>query len=134
MAIELDDSAAQVPEITTMVATLTQVLGTRIKDVSVILKPAAGMPERSDDGVSYGFWKAGLRQIWLWDETDNYPVAKTLAHEAMHVIDTDWLTRPQRLEIIALMEPMPTGWGDQMIDGVKKKYVGLPSEAFAVYA
>ena len=40
-------------------------------------------------------WKAGLRQIWLWDETDTYPVAKTLAHEAMHVIDTDWLTRQE---------------------------------------
>lgn len=117
-----------------MATTLIEALGDRIEPVSVVLKTGDEMPERSDGGPSFGFWKAGQREIWLWEETDEYPVDKTFAHEAMHVVDTDWLTRGQRLDIIELMSPTPTAWGDQSIGGVIHKYVALPFEVFAVYA
>jgi hypothetical protein len=138
MALEPVGAAAKVPGIVNMAAKLNAKLGDKIKKASILLKPEEGppgqsMPERSDGGPSYGFWKAGRREIWLWDAVDEYPVQKTLAHEAMHVLDTDYLTRAQKLEILALMEPMPKSWNDQRVNGVFKKYVGLPSEVFAVY-
>lgn len=134
MALVPDGPAAQIDAITETATTLNELLGDRIKDVKVVLKSDEIMPERSDGGVSYGFWKAAKREVWLWDETDDYPVGKTLVHEAMHVLDDDWLTRAQRLEIIALMNPAPSTWKDQVIAGVVKKYVALPYEVFAVYA
>jgi hypothetical protein len=130
----LDASASQNPEIVKMAATMTEALKDRIKPVTVVLKSGDDMPKRSDGGPSYGYWKSGLREIWLWDETDEYPVGKTFAHEAMHVLDTDFLTRAQRKSVLALMSPVPTAWADQKIDGVTRKYVALPSEVFAVYA
>jgi hypothetical protein len=139
MALEPVGDAAKVPGIVRMANKLNEKLGDKIKSASIILKPAEGppgqsMPERSDGGPATGFWKAGRREIWLLDELDDYPVAKTLAHEAMHVLDTDYLTRAQKLEIVALMQPLPKTWSDQSVNGVFRKYVGLPSEVFAVYA
>ena len=113
---------------------LSQKLGSRIRPVSVLLKSADEMPKRSDGGPAFGFWRSGLRQVWLWNQTDAYPVGKTLAHEAMHVLDTDWLTKAQRQKLMELMAPAPTKWNDQRIEGVLRKYVSLPSEIFAVYA
>lgn len=134
MSIDLVGPAADVERLQGMRSTLINALGNRIKATSVVLKPAEDMPKRSDGGPSFGYWKQGLRQIWLWEETDDYPVGKTLAHEAMHVLDQDWLTRTQRLDLLKLMAPAPTAWGDQNIGGVVHRYVSLPSEVFAVYA
>jgi hypothetical protein len=131
---ELVGAAANDLEIAKIAASLSGTLGDRIKKASVLLKPDTEMPRRSDGGPSYGFWKSGPREIWLWDETDEYPVTKTFAHEAMHVIDSDWLTRAQRVKLMTLMSPAPTAWSDQKIDGILHKYVALPSEVFAVYA
>lgn len=131
---ELVGPASQVSPIKTMAATLTAKLEDKIQPVSVILKTRAEMPERADGGVSYGYWKKALRQIWLWEETDDYPVDKTLAHEAMHVVDRDWLTSTQRADIIKLMVPEPTAWADVLVSGVPKRYIALPYEVFAVYA
>lgn len=134
MIFNLVDAAAQDPEVVRIATSMSETLQNRIKPVSIFLKPDTDMPRRSDGGPSYGFWKSGPRQIWLWDETDEYPVAKTFAHEAMHVVDSDWLTRAQRRRLMALMSPTPASWGDQNIDGTRHRYVALPSEVFAVYA
>lgn len=134
MAMEPTGAAAQVDSIVRTAARLNDKLGNRIKPVRIVLKTADEMPPRSDGGNATGFWKSAKREVWLWDEIDDYPVAKTLAHEAMHVLDDDWLTRTQRLEIIALMSPSPVDWKDQMIEGIKRKYIALPYEVFAVYA
>jgi hypothetical protein len=118
-----------------MVSELNQLLGNRIDgQVKVILKSTAKMPGRLDGGPSFGYWRPSLRQIWLWEKVDRYPAAKTLAHEAMHVLDSYWLTAAQRAEIMALMTPRPSSWRDKTVGGVTYQYAAFPFEVFAVYA
>jgi len=126
-------AAKQVEAIKVTAARLNDLLGNRINSADILLKTDDEMPARTDGGPSFGFWKAGLRQVWLWEEVDEYPVIKTLAHEAMHVLDDDWLTGPQRDDIRDLMDPKPQTWKDDFVMGKRKKYVALPYETFAVY-
>lgn len=133
MTLTVTGSLAFTTALKPAVDNINAVLGDRIKDVTVLAKPATAMPQRSDGGPSFGFWKAGLREIWLWDEIDEYPFAKTLGHEAVHVLDEDWLTQAQRSDLLTLMTPLPKRWYDQLIAGRKVKYKALPSECFAVY-
>jgi len=140
MALNPVGPARQVDAIKRTAERLSDLLTDRIHDAEIHLKTDEQMPKRSDGGPSYGFWNmrdpdpAQRRQIWLWDEVDEYPVIKVLAHEAMHVLDDDWLTRAQRDDIRDLMEPMPQTWRDIFINGRPHKYVALPFETFAVYA
>ena len=132
--------ARQVEAIKRAAEKLSEILGDRIGEATIHLRTDEKMPKRTDGGPSYGFWHRRdedpdqRRQIWLWDEVDEYPVIKTLAHEAMHVLDDDWLTLDQQSDIIDLMEPTPQTWRDIFINGRPRKYVGLPYETFAVYA
>ena len=127
-------AASQVDAIKRTADKLNQILGDRIGDASIVLQPDTKMKPRKDGGPSFGFWNKGPRRVDLWDEIDEYPVIKTLAHEAMHVLDEDWLTGQQRIDIRAQMEPTPQTWKDFFINGKPKKYVALPYETFAVYA
>jgi hypothetical protein len=118
-----------------MVSNLNRLLANRIEgQVKVILKPARKMPRRADGGPSFGVWSQRGRQIWLWEKVNRYPAAKTLAHEAMHVLDSFWLTDAQRADIMALMTPRPSKWRDRTIGRVAFPYVAFPYEVFAVYS
>ncbi len=110
------------------------VLGSRIQPITVVFR--ADMPRRVDGGPSFGYARIGARRILLLDdlEEDGYQPAKTLAHELCHFLDADWLTRSQRVEIMALMTPRPNGWSDEVIAGKRHPYTGEPFECFAVYA
>lgn len=128
--------AALVPAVKATATKLTQLLAGRLGpnlDVSVVFKTAERMPPRPDGGPSRGYWKAGLKEIWLWEKTDRYPVEKTLAHEAMHVLATFWLTEAQRNDIIELMKPRPLHWRDKTIGIVTYEYAASPFEVYAVY-
>jgi hypothetical protein len=118
-----------------MVRNLNRLLANRIEGhVKVYLKPARKMPKRADGGPSFGVWYQRGRQIWLWEKVNRYPVATTLAHEAMHVLDSFWLTDAQRADIMALMTPRPSNWRDRTVGRVAFPYVAFPYEVFAVYS
>lgn len=133
MTLTVTGSIAFTTALQPAVDNINSVLGPRIKDAVVLAKPATAMPQRSDGGPSFGFWKPSLREIWMWEDIDEYPYVKTLGHEACHVLDEDWLTQDQRRDLMALMLPLPKRWYDQFIAGKKVKYKALPSECFAVY-
>jgi hypothetical protein len=135
MSLNPVGDANQVDAITTTASKLNQILGGRIDDAEIHLKTREELRERAGGLSATGFWslRHPRRQIWLLNRLDEYPVVKTLAHEAMHVLDDDWLTKAQRTAIRELMNPKPRNWKDSEINGDSKGYAGLPFESFAVY-
>ncbi len=122
--------------ITEMADKLNAILGDRIKDAEIHLKTDDQLRKRAGGMRATGFWNLrgeNKRQIWLLDDLSEYPVGKTLAHEALHVLDDDWLTPDQRKAVRALMKPAPNNWKDTVVNGDPKGYAGLPYESFAVY-
>jgi len=136
MSLTAVAEAANKLVITEMVDKLNAILGDRIKRAEIHLKTDAELRRKAGGMRATGFWSLrgqSKRQIWLLDDLADYPVAKTLVHEALHVLDDDWLTKAQRKAIRELMKPKPNNWKDTVINGEPKGYAGLPYEAFAVY-
>ncbi len=127
--ITIVGTADEIASVRPFVMKAVPILGNRIKPVTVVFRPADRMPPRGDGGPSFGRSKLAARKILLLDEIEDYPVAKDLGHELCHFLDEDWLTKAQRVDLMAFMEPKPKGWGDDRIG----KYVSLPSECFAAW-
>jgi hypothetical protein len=129
-------AAANKLVITEMAEKLNVILGDRIKNAEIHLKTDDELRRRAGGMRATGFWNLHgqfKRQIWLLDDLSDYPVGKTLAHEALHVLDDDWLTKNQRTAIRELMTPKPRSWKDAVVNDDPKGYAGLPFESFAVY-
>ena len=109
---------------------IADVYGDRIDAATVVLRAHADMPLIRPGLRSRARWSESHRRIVLSTPFDEYDVQATLGHESAHVLDDDWLTRPQRRAILTYLTPMPDGWRDDVIDG-EGAYENLPSECWA---
>lgn len=100
----------------------------RIKPVEVVFVPNNEMewaikpgtdPDYPNGVRARGYWKKLPHRIEMNGSINAYPVAKTFAHEGMHVLDDDWLLFSNRRDIKPLMSPVPATW---------------KGETFAIYA
>lgn len=123
------DALGDVPE------RVDQVYGRRLEPFQASFRDQGDMPVVNTLGArAKGVWRYGARRVIMSRALGSYWVPDTYGHEATHVLDDDFLGRPQRREICQLMRPIPTGWGDLTIDpNDQPLYVNAPGEAFASY-
>lgn len=112
-----------------------RVYGARLEPYQVIFRDQAEMPVVNTLGArAKGVWREGARRVLMSRAFGTYPVPDVYGHESTHVLDSDFLGRPQRRELCQLMRPIPSGWHDLTIDPDQEPlYVNDPGEAFASY-
>lgn len=123
------DALGDVPE------KVDQVYGQRLEPYQVIFRDQADMPVVNTLGArAKGVWREGPRRVVMSRAFGTYPVPDVYGHESTHVLDSDYLGRPQHRAICRMMLPRPDGWHDLTIDPDQEPlYVNDPGEAFASY-
>jgi hypothetical protein len=135
-----DDRANELSQFATRVR---NELGTKIDPVTIVVKPRAQMKRYRDpkpgdgpnDGRARGYWHEDSRTIDLADDlfAPGQPLDETLGHEVIHALFSDWVTKGHRRQLLPLISPTPTGFGDQSINDADIGYPASPEECCAVW-
>jgi hypothetical protein len=132
----------EITALTAFVEEATELLGTRIDRLDLYTRERANMPiafKREDGTVvrARGFWSDRRRQMGISKDLFGKDLDllrdKTVGHEFVHVIFSDWLTRWHRRQLLPLITPDADGWNDMSIGDDWQGYVADPSEALACY-
>lgn len=124
------------------VTTATTLLGTRIDPFTLETREREQMPiafvkKNGDIVYARGHWSSRKRRMLC--SKDLLVAAldllrdKTLGHEFVHVLFSDWLGKWHRKQLLPLITPEADDWNDMTISDTWEGYVADPSEALACY-
>lgn len=133
---------AQVEALESFVKEATDVLGTRIDRLDLEVADRSKMPVAfvKDDGTKVraeGHWSERRRLMRcaddLFEAQKDLLRDKTLGHEFVHVLFSDWMGKWHRRQLLPLISPPADNWSDLTIGDNWLGYVADPSEALACY-
>lgn len=140
--VRVTGTQAQVDALRPFVTKATKLLDTRIDPLELSVRPRAKMPSygTAADGTalrSRGHWSSRLRRMLIADdlfqEGDALLRDKTLGHEFVHVLFSDWMGKWHRRQLLPLITPPCDGWNDMTIGDKFIGYPADPDEALACY-
>jgi hypothetical protein len=133
--LTFSDEPAIVAALTPIAQRIAANLADRIKDVTIVVKPRAEMPEYLPGMHARGYWREGKRRILLADDLFNpgEPLEKTLGHEVVHTLFTDSVANPRLVQLLPLMSPVPEHFKDEWIGDEKVGYEASPEECCCVW-
>lgn len=128
-------TAAEIDALGDVPDRVASIYGARVQPYQVRFRDQADMPIVNTLGDrAKGVWRGAARRVIMSRAFGTYWVPDVYGHEGTHVLDDDWLGRPQRTAVMELMLPMPSWWNDLTIDPNEPPlYVNSPAEAFASY-
>jgi hypothetical protein len=135
-------SQAEIDALTTFVTTATDLLGRRIDPFTLETRARENMPiafKKADGTVvrARGLWSDRRRRMLISQDLFGTGLQllrdKTVGHEFVHALFSDWLTRWHRRQLLPFINPDADGWNDLTIGDDWQGYVADPSEALACY-
>lgn len=140
--VTIHGTDAQVNALTPFITTATDLLGRRIDLLDLEVRARDKMPVAfvKDNGTvvhAEGHWSDRLRRMLVADDLFGDGLAlkrdKTLGHEFVHVLYSDWFTKWHRRQLLPLLTPEADNWFDETIGDEWMGYVAAPTEGFACW-
>lgn len=140
--VMLAGTDAQNALLTPFVQVAVDLLGIRIKPLTIEVRARANMPRYRDprpgdsptDGHAEGYWRGTVRKILIADDVlPRTDLEETIGHELVHVLFDDWLSTAQKATLLSYLDPRPENYSDTMVNGKDYGYPALPEECIAVW-